>query len=70
VIYKVSYVVVGHPHPGAIVNLENLPRIGDWVMLGGKPFEIIEVVDLAPPRGDFAYLHATCRAVQETPQES
>jgi hypothetical protein len=69
VIYKVSYVVVGQPHPGAIVNRENPPRVGDCVTLGGKPFEIVEVVDLAPPRGDFAYLHATCRAVRETAPE-
>lgn len=68
-IYKVSYVVIGQPHPGEIVSLENPPHVGDRVMLGGKPFEIIEVIDLAPPRGDFAYLHATCRAV-ETPPES
>lgn len=67
-IYKVSYVVVGQPHPGEIVNLENPPHVGDWVILGGKPFEIIEVIDLAPPRGDFAYLHATCRAVEAAPE--
>lgn len=64
-IYKVSYVVVGQPHPGAIVNLENPPHVGDRVVLDGQPFEVTEVIDLVPPRGDFAYLHVTCRPVQE-----
>jgi hypothetical protein len=31
------------------------------VTLGGETFEVVEVIDLAPPRGDFAYLHATCK---------
>mgnify|MGYP001052813644 CR=1 FL=1 len=64
-IYKVSYVVVGRLHPGAIVNLETPPRVGDEVELGDERFEVIEVFDLVPPRGDFAFLHATCRPVEE-----
>ena len=64
-IYKVSYVVVGKPDLGAIVNLDSPPRVGDHVELGDKPCEIIEVVDLMPTRGDFAYLHVTCRPVQD-----
>ena len=62
-IYKVSYVVVGEPHPGEIVNQDEPPQVGDRIELGRDLFEILEVVDLAPPRGDFAYLHATCRPV-------
>ncbi len=65
-IYKVSYVVVGKPHLGVIVNLDAPPRVGDRVQLGDEVFEVIEVIDLIPPRGDFAYLHATCQPVQET----
>ncbi len=65
-IYKVSYVVVGKPHLGVIVNLDAPPRVGDRVQLGDEMFEVIEVIDLIPPRGDFAYLHATCQPVQET----
>ena len=64
-IYKVSYVVVGKSHPGAIVNLDGPPRVGDQVELGGEMCEVIEVVDLIPPRGDFAFLHVTCRPVQD-----
>ena len=64
-IYKVSYVVVGKPHLGVIVNLDAPPRVGDRVQLGDEMFEVIEVIDLIPPRGDFAYLHVTCLPVQE-----
>ena len=64
-IYKVSYVVVGKPHLGVIVNLDAPPRVGDRVQLGEKMFEVVEVIDLIPPRGDFAYLHVTCLPVQE-----
>jgi hypothetical protein len=62
-IYKVSYVVVGKPHPGEIVNQDLPPEVGDWVTLGDEDFVVAEVIDLAPPRGDFAYLHATCKPV-------
>ncbi len=64
-IYKVSYVVVGKPHLGVIVNLDAPPRVGDPVQLGDEMFEVVEVIDLIPPRGDFAYLHVTCLPVQE-----
>lgn len=65
-IYKVSYVVADRPHLGAIVNLDTPPHVGDRVQLGDELCEVTEVVDLIPPREDFAYLHATCRPVQET----
>jgi hypothetical protein len=64
-IYKVSYVVVGRPHPGEIANRDTPPQVGDQVKLGDELFEVVEVIDLAPPRGDFAYLHATCRPVEK-----
>ncbi|MCK4315410.1 MAG: hypothetical protein KAX24_06540 [Anaerolineae bacterium] len=64
-IYKVSYVVLGKPHLGVIVNLDAPPRVGDRVQLGDEMFEVVEVIDLIPPRGDFAYLHVTCLPVQE-----
>jgi len=64
-IYKVSYVVVGKPHMGAIVNLDTPPRVGDQVQLGDETCEVTEVLDLIPPREDFAYLHVTCRPVQD-----
>jgi hypothetical protein len=64
-IYKVSYVVVGKPHLGAIANLDAPPRVGDRLQLGDELVEVIEVIDLIPPREDFAYLHVTCRPLQE-----
>jgi hypothetical protein len=64
-IYKVSYVVVGKLHLSAIANLDTPPRVGDHVQLGDETCEITEVIDLIPPREDFAYLHVTCRPVQE-----
>ncbi len=64
-IYKVSFVVVGKAHPGAILNMDTPPHVGDRVQLGDEQFEIFEVIELIPPRGDFAYLHVTCRPAQE-----
>jgi hypothetical protein len=60
-IYKVSYVIVGKDHPGTILNQDHMPRVGDKVQLGNETFEIIEVLELVPPRGEFHYIHVTCR---------
>ncbi len=65
-IYKVSFVIIGRPHPGEIVNMDTEPRAGDQIELGSEMFEITEVVELIPPRGEFAYLHVTCRPIEET----
>lgn len=62
-IYKVSYVVIGGEHPGAIANVDKPPQIGDRVKLGNEEFEIIEVLELMPPRGEFSFLHATCKLI-------
>lgn len=63
-IYKVSFVVQGGAHPGGIQNLDKRPEIGDRLELGNNRFEIVEVLEIIPPRGDFAYLHATCRPIE------
>ena len=63
-IYKVSYVVVGGSHPGAIINEDEPPKVGDRVRLDGDRFKIVEVIELLPPRGDFAYVHATCEPIE------
>ena len=39
-IYKVSFVIIGRPHPGEIVNMDTEPRAGDQIELGGEMFEI------------------------------
>jgi hypothetical protein len=65
-IYKVSYVVKGGSHPGAIINRDSPPQVGEQVQLDGERFEIVEVIELLPPRNDFAYVHATCEPMGET----
>jgi hypothetical protein len=60
-VYKISYVVTGEDHPGAILNSDHPPQVGDRVQLGQRDFEVVEVMDLIPSRGDFHFLHATLR---------
>lgn len=64
-IYKVSYVVVGRAHPGTILNLDARPVAGERVTLGDEEFIVMEVIDLMPPRGDFHFIHATCRPLND-----
>jgi hypothetical protein len=59
-IFKVSYVIVGKDHPGMILNQEKMPRRGDAVQLGDEVFEVVEVLELVPQRGEFHYIHVTC----------
>jgi hypothetical protein len=63
--YKVSYVVRGEEHPGAIVNTDQRPLVGDHVILGEREFTVLEVIDLIPPRGDFHYLHVTIQQTED-----
>ncbi len=58
-IYKVSYVVMGGKHPGAIKSQSEKPQPGDQVRLGKKSFTVVEVKEILPPREDFAFLHVT-----------
>ena len=60
-VYKVSYIVLGGRHPGTIRNETEYPQVSDVVKIGKHSFEVIEVLELVPPRHDFAYLHVTCR---------
>jgi hypothetical protein len=62
--FKISYVVVGGEHPGAILSLKRKPREGETVLLGENEFTIVEVIPLMPPRGDFHYLHVTLEPAQ------
>jgi len=64
-IYKVSFVVPGRRDVGGIQNIDREPKSGDRVRIGNQTFEVVEVTELMPPRGDFAYLHATCKPVDE-----
>ena len=62
-IYKVSFVISDRKHPGAILNLNHRPQVGEKIHLGSDTFEVTEVIDLIPPQGNFHYLHATCKSV-------
>lgn len=65
VLYKVSYVVEGGEHPGAIINVDNKPEPGEQFSFDGRIFEVIEVLELMPPVGNFGFLHATCRFIKD-----
>lgn len=65
--YKVSYVVEGGQFPGGIINCDDEPSVGDEVTLDGRLFAITEITELMPPNGDFGFLHATCRYIQDAP---
>jgi len=69
VIYKVSFVVLDNAHPGGIQNLDYHPEVGQELVAGNRRFEILEVTELLPPYGDYAYLHATCRLIDDTHTE-
>jgi hypothetical protein len=59
--YKVSYVVRGEKHPGAILSTKKRPQPGELIQLGEREFVIEEVINLIPSRGAFHYLHVTVR---------
>lgn len=63
--YKVSYVVQGGEHPGAIINIDKKPEVGEELSFDGRIFEIVEIVELMPPVGSFGFLHATCRYLRD-----
>ncbi len=66
VFYKVSFVVVeGSEHPGAIINLDEMPEVGEEVMFDGRIFEILEVKELMPTIGNFGFLHASCKYLRD-----
>jgi hypothetical protein len=63
--YKVSYVVAGREHPGAIISSDHEPKVGEIVTFDGRIFVVTEVMELMPPVGDFGFVHATCEYVGE-----
>jgi len=62
-VYKVSYVAASSEHPGAIINRDHAPIIGERITLGEDLFEVVDVLDLMPPRDEFFYIHATVRFI-------
>ncbi|MBN2469561.1 MAG: hypothetical protein JXN59_02460 [Anaerolineae bacterium] len=41
------------------------PEVGDRVEIGKMAFEIVEVQEIMPPRGDFQFLHATVKPIEK-----
>lgn len=64
-IYKVSYVVQGGKYPGGIMNQAEAPVAGDLVKIGPMTFEVVEIHQIMPQRGDFQFLHATVKLLEE-----
>ena len=62
---KVSIVIPNIESAGAIIDLPAIPKLGDQVALGDSIVEVVEVMELLPPRGDFRFVHATCRLLGE-----
>ena len=62
--FKVSFVVVGSKHPGAIFTLERRPEVGEEICFNGAVYVITEVMELMPPADNFGFLHATCEFVR------
>ncbi len=69
-IYKISYVIIGGQYPGAIVNQDHAPYIGEKVQIGELWYAVQEIKDLLPPQGDFAYLHATCQPTKPPAEQN
>jgi hypothetical protein len=63
VICKLSIVIPGGEHAGAIIDTAHIPVPGELLRLGRVTVEVLEVRELLPPRGDFHFLHATARVV-------
>lgn len=67
--YKVSSVVSDGKHPPTMVNIGKPPQVGERVQLGRDTFEVVEVIQPMPPRGEFCFLQATCKCIGN-PSES
>jgi hypothetical protein len=59
--WKVSYIIKGSSLPGGIINLNYAPEVGEIIVIGSDELEIIEAKELIPPRGEFHYIHVTCK---------
>ncbi len=69
-IYKVSYVITGRKHAGAIANQLEPPQIGSQVQVGDLYCQVVEIKELLPPQAGFAYLHVTCQAIEPAAGDS
>ena len=63
---KLSIVIPSSEHAGAIIDTPAIPNVGDHLTVGDVTVEVLEVMELLPPRGDFWFVHATCKVVSES----
>lgn len=61
---KLSIVVPGSPHSGAILNTTALPQVGDRLPVGDALVEVLELKELLPSSGNFRFVHVTGRVVE------
>jgi hypothetical protein len=60
-IWKVSYIIKGSSQAGGIINLDHPLEVGEIITVGSDELEILEAEELIPPKGEFHYIHATCK---------
>jgi hypothetical protein len=65
VVCKLSIVLPGSGHGGAIIDTPAMPAVGDFIPLGDLTVEVLEVQELLPPRGEFRFVHVTGRVVED-----
>ncbi len=68
-VYRVSYVVKGELESGAILRQKIPPRVGEKVVIGGRKYEVAEVINLMPPIDNVVFLHATLKPLEKVEKE-
>jgi hypothetical protein len=66
VVCKLSIVIPGGGHSGAIVDRWRMPQVGEMMDLGDVVVAVDEVKELLPPRGEFRFIHVTAHVVSPT----
>jgi hypothetical protein len=62
---KVSIVIPGSPHSGAIINTTALPQVGDHLPVGEALVEVVEIKELLPSSENFHFVHVTGREIRK-----
>ena len=62
---KLSIVIPGGEHAGAILDAASIPAQGDVLQLGSVSVKVVEVRELLPPRGEFHFVHVTGEIVSQ-----
>lgn len=63
-VWKVSYVIRDSSQAGGIINLDHAPQTGEVMVIAGDKLEVLESLELIPARGEFHYIHATCKLIE------